>query len=519
MTQASLLKARRSLLAGLCLGLALLTATPLAADDAAPSAPPPPELPPHVVARIYGPAGEVLAELAFEPLRLAIVGHVLADLEELSSAPMTILRGLIEEMLVAQEARALGVAVSDEEVKAYVGKLDTELRTASGGQKNIGQLRKDKGMTWEVFRDSIHTLLLKEKVASHAKWLGKLPTNDRQRLSQVSVVVTELHKRAQLVYHVPVSPQLLQQAKQAAVVPGPPDVLVSVNGAPLTRAAFGKALLDFLSEDILKDVVDKECATRLLQLESVALDDAAMEEELQLRERNWAVQRTLMSQTEWHNVGFDEFLKATIKKTRAELKADRYYRSYYGLVRRERAKVTDDKLLKEWEVKQHTQYGPAILVEALQVGFERKNALLTGGVARDRAQALAVTQGVLTQVARGQSFSEAIKEAVARAANPRTGMPDPTLRSSERRLYNTQADQLLFQEASKLKDGEVSAGPIETLSEVHLLRRKGSEPGPTYATVKEILREMLAGQESQYFMQKQAKDPARVQVRWPIRKP
>jgi hypothetical protein len=155
MTQASPLKARRSLLAGLCLGLALLSAAPLAADDAPPSAPPPPALPPHVVARIYGPAGEVLAELAFEHLRPAIVSHVLADLEELSSAPMTILRGLIEEMLVAQEGRALGLAVSDEEVKAYVGKLDTKLRTASGGQKNIGQLRKDKGMTWEVFRGDL----------------------------------------------------------------------------------------------------------------------------------------------------------------------------------------------------------------------------------------------------------------------------------------------------------------------------------------------------------------------------
>ena len=294
---------------------------------------------------------------------------------------------------------------------------------------------------------------------------------------------------------------------------------MTVNDQPLGRMEFGKGLLERLSEDILKDVVDKECATKLLQLESVALDDAAMEEELLLRERNWAVQRTLMSQTEWHSVGFDEFLKATLKQTRAELKADRYFRSYYGLVRRERARITEDLLLKEWEVKQTTQYGPAILVEALQVGFERKNALLTGSVARDRAQALAVAQSVLTQVARGQSFTDAIKEAVARGANARTGMPDPTLRSSERRLYNTQADQILFQEASKLTDGEVSAGPIETLSEVHLLRRKGSEPGPSYGTVKEIMREMLAGQEAQYFMQKQAKDPARVQVRWPIRVP
>jgi hypothetical protein len=510
---------------GLWLALLVLLPTgPLCAEDPKPPAPPGapaagPEMPPHVVARILGPGGEVLVELTFENLRPVLVLHVLGDLDEITSSPSTILRELIEELLVEQEARALGIVLAEEEIKAYIGKLDSQLRVASGGQQNIGEVRKSKGMTFARFHDSIRILILKERIAGHAKWLGKLPENDRQRMSQVAVVMTELHKRARIVWHANVAPMLLQQAKQAAPVPGPGDALVTVNDQPIGRQEFGAGLLDRLSEDVLKDVVDKECATKLLSLETVALDDQAMEEELALRERNWLVQRTLQSQTEWHKVGFDEFLKATLKKTRAEVKADRYYRSFYGLVRRERAKVTEEALQKEWELKKTTQYGASILVEALQVGFERKNALLTGGGGRDRAQALAIAQTVLSQVARGQSFGDVTRDVVARSKNPRTGIPDSTLRASERRLYNTQADQLLYNEAIKLKDGEMTAAPLETLSEVHLLRRKALEPGPSYATVKDVLRETLAGRAAQQFMQDQAKDPTRVRVRWPIRIP
>jgi hypothetical protein len=486
----------------------------------APARPALPELPAGVVAQVYGPAGEVLAELTVEKLQAALVFHVLPDLKEAGSAPMTILRELIEETLVEQEAAALGIRVTDADIQAYVSRLDAELRSHSGGQQSLAELRKARGMTWETFRTSVAILLRKERIASHAKWLGKLPTNDRQRMSQVSVVVTELHKRAKIVWHVAVADMFLQQAGQKEAEAGPAGALVTVNGRVIDHAQYGKALFERLPDDILKEVVDKECATKLLQVDSLALDEAGMEAELQLRERNWPVQRTLLSQTEWHKVGYEEFLKATLKMTRAELKADRYFRSYYGLVRREREKLTDAMLEEEWKVKSQTVYGPAILLDALQIGFERKNALLAGGGGgRDRAQALAIAHEVLSQVARGQPFDLVAKDVATRRKDPRTGGPDPTLRSGERRVYNTQADQLLFNEASKLKDGEVSPAPIETLSEVHLLRRKRMEPGPSYATVKEILRETMAGGRAQLHMVNSAKDPTRVRVRWPLRTP
>lgn len=507
------------LLAGALLGGALLR--PLAPAGAEP--PPAPgrgaDLPAGVIARIHGADGAVVAELTAASLEGALVAHVLPDLKDAGSAPLTILRELVEEALVRQEAARLGLTATDEEVSAYAASLDRELRTRSGGQQTLEEKRKQHGMSWPTFRESLRVQILKEEVAGHPEWLGRLPPNAKQRNSQVIVVVTTLHERARLAWHVPVAEIVLQQAGQEAPRPDPSGALVTVNGEPVARATYGKALFERLPEDVLKEVVDKECTTKLLQVDSVALDEAAMEDELRLRERNWLVQRTLQAQPEWQKVGYEEFLQAKLKRTRAEVKADRYYRSFYGLVRRERTRVTEAMLAQEWEQKRETSYGPAIVVDALQVGFERKNALLGDSGRRDRAQALALAHEVLTQVARGQPFDLVAKDLAARQKDARTGGPDPTVRSGERRITNTPSDQILWQEASKLADGEVSPAPVETLSEVHLLRRKRLEPGKELAAVREVLREAIAGRNAQEYVLAQAKDPNRVRLRLPIRAP
>ena len=525
MTRALRLAHAVSLLSALLLGSALRAAR---AEDAptapgAPAAPAQPargaDLPAGVIARIHAADGTMVAELTAASLEGALVQHVMPDLKEAGSAPLTILRELVEEALVRQEASRLGVTATDEEVSAYAARLDRELRTRSGGQQTLEEKRKQHGMAWGTFRESLRTQILKEEVAAHAEWLGRLPGVQKQHISQVIVVVTELHKRAKLVWHVPVAEIMLQQAGQQAPTPDAGGALVSVNGVPITRATYGKALFDRLPEDVLKEVVDKECTTKLLQVDSLALDEATMEDELRVRERNWLVQRTLQAQPEWQKVGYEEFLEAKLKRTRAEVKADRYYRSFYGLVRRERARVTDEMIAREWEQKREGSYGPAVVVDALQVGFERKNALLGDSGRRDRAQALALAHEVLTQVARGQPFDLVAKDMASRQKDPRTGGPDSTVRSGERRITNTPMDQILWQEAGKLKDGEVSPAPVETLSEVHLLRRKRLEPGKDLAAVREVLRETIAGRNAQEYVLAQAKDPQRVRLRLPIRAP
>lgn len=507
-------RGRALALGALSAALLGLGSAPGVAED--PPRLPAPSLPDHVVARVLNADGSVAGELTFDTLRRALVGYVTPDLDEFSHPGLTVLRMLVEERLVEQEATRLGLSVSDADAVAYERKLEADVRMRSGGQKTLADMRRDKGMTVTHFRKMLRMQLLKERVAGHPTHLGKLPADEGQRLNQIGVVVTELHKRATIRWHARVNDLLLQQAKQNAPAPDPAGALVSVNGSPITPAEYGEALVEQLPEELLKEYVDKECATKLLQVENVALDDAAMESELQLRERNWLVQRSMLSQTEWHSVSYEEFLKASLKKTRAEIRADRYYRSFYGLVARERLGVTDADVRADYDKKKDSHYGTAILVDAIQIGFERKNALMGGG-GREKHAALQLAGEVQTQVNRGQPFESVIRDVAKRHVDPRTKMPDRTIRAGERRLYNTSADRILYDAAFKLHDGEMSM-MVETLAEIHLLKRKGSVPGPTLDTVRDVIRDHIAGQRAQERMLKQAKDPNRVQVRWPIRK-
>lgn len=485
---------------------------PAASAEPPPSAPhaQPPPLPEGVVARVFGPDGRIAGEVTRQTLARALSKKLEKDLQEGKSAAFTILRGLIEEVLVRQEAKRLGIQVSPQEVTARMGQLDTRLRNESGGLQTLADLRKSKGMPEAVLRNSLLIEVLKERVAAHPQHLGALPADDKKRASQISVVVIELHKKATILWGVsnPFQPQ------PAALGI---DTLALVNGEAVTRDQFGERLFDFLDEEELRDILQQECATKVLETEGVMLSEADMDAELAYRAKLWETQRLLISQEAWRTIGYEEFLKASLKKSKDEVKAERYFRSYYGLMRRERTKVTDDAVVKEFEDKKESQYGPAILVHEFQVYFDRKNAVFTSERGRDHREALQIASMVRNQVTgAGRPFSDVVKEVTRQYIDPKTRMPDPGVREAKRRLFNVPADKILFDEAMKLRDGEVSQ-MVETLAEVHVMKREGSEPGFKLEQVREAVREFLAGLNAQDLLEKIARDPNRVQIRLPVR--
>ena len=491
-----------------------------------PSVSPHPPLPDGVIARVYGRDGKVAGELTRETLARVLVTRVAADLMSEGSSAFTILREVIEEVFLDQEARRLGVSVTPKEVETKEGELDTELRIKSGGLENLAQRRKTAGMTLEGMRGKLRVELLKERIAGHAQHLGTLPKDPIKRQSQISVVIIELHKKAAIVYGI----RTAWSPQPTALAPG---VVALVNGEQVSRERFGAALYQFLDETDLRDAVYEECTAKLLETEGVTLSEAEMEAELAHRAKVWEQQRELFSQEIWREekVGYDEFLKATLKKTRDEVKAERYYRSYYGLVRRERAKVTDAMVQEEFEKKRETHYGPAILVDEFRVSFESPNALIGGRVKRTKREAYQLVSSVKRQIEGGRPFSDIVKDVVAQHVDPRTRLPDPTVTQGKRRLQNVSADQILFTAASKLRDGQLS-DVVETLSELHLLLRVRSEPAKTLDAVRDAVREHLAGLEASFFMRGDTRiplekrkeehrglqnDPKRVQVKIPIR--
>lgn len=525
MTQAAVRRVARSwplLASAVVLGCGLAGAEP-------PPAPPKPGDPLRdgEIARVFGPDGSHAGTLTGETVAHVLVTRVAADLESPTSSAFTILREVIEEVLLDQEARRLGIAVTPEKVTAKENQLDTELRLKSGGQDNLAQQRKNRSMTHEGMRSRLRVQILMEEIAAHPQHLGALPTDAVKRQSQVSVVVVELHKKATIVYGI----RTAWSEQPAALAPG---VVALVNGEPVTRARYGAALFQFLDEADLRDAVYEVCTAKLLETEGVTLSEAEMDAELAYRAKVWEQQRELFSQEAWRErkVGYDEFLKASLKRTRAELRLDPYYRAYYGLVRRERAKVTDAMVEAEFAKKKDTHYGPAILVHEFHVSFDSPNALLGSRVKRSKREAMQMVASVKRQVDGGRPFTDIVRDVVAQHADPRTRVPDPTVNEGRRRLFNVSADQLLFAAAAKLRDGQLSE-PVETLSELRLLLRVKEEPAKRLDDVRDAVREHLAGLEAQYVMRGDPRkpvvpgepvkdgglqnDPKRVQIRIPIR--
>jgi hypothetical protein len=281
-----------------------------------------------------------------------------------------------------------------------------------------------------------------------------------------------------------------------------------VNGAPITEAEYGAALLDRLPSERVREILDLECKTALMVVEGVALTDAEMEEELAASRKIWESVREMSSQEAYRSLSFEEFLKAQVNMDVDEVRRDRYHRGLFGLIRRFRAAVSEEEVRKEYDAKATSLYGESILVTDVQITFLQKNALVNPGGRRDHAEALKLGYEVLRKQGAGVPFDQ-----IAREINDRR---DRSFTAVRRRLRDTNDDRLLWDRAKDLKDGDVSS-VFETLSEVHVLRRESKAPAPTFEKVRDTVREGLARNRAQAWIAAYLRDPARVQVRWPLR--
>ena len=81
-----------------------------------------------------------------------------------------------------------------------------------------------------------------------------------------------------------------------------------------------------------------------------------------------------------------------------------------------------------------------------------------------------------------------------------------------RGLLDRGNDLPLFGPASTMKDGEWSA-PVETISEVHLLRRDGFRPAPKYEQVEAVVRERVVDEKAQVWLSQRWNDDVQIAVR------
>lgn len=476
-----------------------LSAPAHAADDA--DLPP---LPPGVVAIVKaGPSDTQGVHLTFDGFCLSAGQQSLADLKRQRSGPRAVLEQLIEELMVRQEAKRLGIVVTDEDVDKRWRDWDNQLRVKSNGAVTLEDELEKQGTTDAEFRAQVAHMLRKERIAADMHWLGKqMPANDSARLRQISIVIATLRDKTPVQYGVLLVENVQQHTKPAKLAPG---VVATVRGVPITMAEYGRALVIRLPASKVREYLDRECKTALMTLKGIGLDDAQLQQEIQHLEKLWPLERELQRDEVWRTVSFKDRFETQFSMTMADVKQSRYARGLLGLVRKMREEVTNADVEKEYQKQRKGRYGPYLVVQDISIGFAQKEGFSTGG--RTLVQARHIANGFARRLAEGISFDKLSAEVNARR--------DRTMQAARIHLVKTDEDLVLYEQAARMRDGDVST-PFETLAEVHVMKRIGARPARTLAEVAPHAREMLARRRAKQWIEDKLRDPDWVRLRWPL---
>jgi hypothetical protein len=435
-----------------------------------------------VVARVRG------HDVTFAEFHRHLARRLGPELDDEKSPTSHTFRMAVEEKVVEQEARRLGIAVTEADVDARRADIETALREKSGGRATLDDLMRSTQTSPEEFRRNLRMQVTKEKVASHAAYLGpRLPKEENARLAQIEVVMGQILARAKV--------------ERDAL---PEGVVARVNGEPFTEEELGKAidlrmrtakyLAEYVQSLLLRDlsITDEEF-------------DAAVARDRAVFER----MRALDPQPEMRTVTYEQFLEATQGRPLEVLRRDPYYRGITALKARVRSEVTDDDVRKEWVANATKRYGAVLHVLDLQVTFKIPNAVVEPVQRRSREEAQRLVADYARRIREGEPVERIVAEIEARKTAD--GRPDRSIQAVRRAVRDVDNAQIVFQHAIGLKDGEWSR-PFETISEFHLVRRDRLVPAPTFEEAAEQVRQDLVIHRANRWLHDQLNDPAVVRI-------
>jgi len=310
----------------LALALASLATVSLA-DDA---------LPDGVVARVYGKdvtENDLLDRLA---KRWGATEHGKQTLQK-----------IVDDACVAIEAEKRGVVVTDEDVAAYVKKVDESIRRQTGGARSIEDVYKEPHSSPAEFAREAREYLKQARMA--AEDMGAKPDEELPEARRM-LWLSSLRRR--------------MGVKFADL---PDGVLAAVGDKQIDRRTFARALQHELPEDAVTDargdLVLEAAADHALAEAKIEVTDAEADAEIEKMRAAFAND----SRVQGTGLTFDEFLRQSRGISLAELKADRSFRTWIGLDRLLLARITDDDVKKLWEDNRDS-YGERALVRRIRVG-------------------------------------------------------------------------------------------------------------------------------------------------------
>ncbi len=481
--------------------LLLLLAYPASADDAQ-DAP----LAENAVARVAG------RDLTYDGFFQAAAQQRLPHLRDGRSGATTIYRVMIQAEVVSQVCQRLGITVTEQDVTNLYKEHDAAVRDKSRGTQTLAELMRRNEKPMSEMRRDLAQQIKRRRIAAHPEFLGKALSKEQNRqVGEIETVMRDILNAAKIVYYTPTAMQPNPTEK-----PPSPRALVFVQADPKARVAgrvismpeFGEALILGLPSDEVRSILDQECKTGLMASQGLNLTDAEFDREMAVQRGIWKIQGQMASQEAIGSVSFEDFMSARYRMTLEDMRRKRYWRGFFALLRAERQKIEEDSIKTHWQERKESLYGARILVTDIQIQFRSdRNAFGTHMKKRSRRKALKLANTIPRQLATGIPFAEIVRQINAGK--------DQYFTANRRRLRPIDEDRLLWNRAFVMKDGDLST-PIETLDEVHVIRREKKIPAPTYGAVRPVVLEAMARDGAREWLKERLLDKSVVRYRWPL---
>jgi len=306
--------------------VAAFAAASFAADDA---------LPPGVVARVHGR----------DILESDVLDRLAKRWGPTESGKST-LQKIVDDTCVAIEAKRRGVVVAEEEVAAYIKKVDESIRRQTGGARSIEDVYKEPNSSPEEFAREARQYLTQVKMA--VEDMGGKPGEDLPEARRM-LWLSSLRRRMNV-----------------KLVDLPDGVLASVGDVTIDRRAFATALKGQLPEEAVTDargdLVLEAAADHAVAEAKIEVSDADVEAEISKMRTSFEND----ARVKGTGLTFDEFLRQSRGITTSELRADRAMRSWIGLDRLLTKTISEDDVRKMWEDNRDA-YGERALVRQIRI--------------------------------------------------------------------------------------------------------------------------------------------------------
>jgi hypothetical protein len=463
---------RRSLVLATLLCAALPGSAAVAGD--APAAPrrEKASLPPGIVARVRG------QDVTLADFRRRLVEMVRPELDDPRSGPATVFNIVIEQMVVVQEAKRLGIVVTNEDYAREYDRIDRQVRAKSGGKQTFADVIREADSTPEVTRARLEEHLRKERIASHPSYLGAtLPRDEGARIAQIEVVMGDLMRKAKVV-------------KTGL----PPGVMATVDGAPMTVEMLGEQLDLRLGEREVRRLLQEHCLTVLLDQEGLRFSEAQVDEALIFEKPLYERMLETAIDPQKRSLSFDDFLLLRYGAPVAELRSSPYRRGLFALRMRFWREVSEEDVVREFGRESQKKYGASIVVTDFQVSYELPSALVQTAPRRSHEEALRIARDISRRGHAGES-AESLRKEIAAAK-------DRSITAERRAIFDGSGDIKLFAAASKLSDRSWSE-PIERYnSEYHVLFREAARPAPEFKKVRDVVHNDLVDVRAKAWLEK-----------------